>query len=214
MRWAAMVVFLGLLSVAAYADSLFSKRVATEGTLVSAEKKKFNEGDLVTVLVREQIDATTASDTDTKKESDVSASAPVGENTFFIANGRAPGEGGLNIFNPEELPNWGIEVENEHKTSGKTARTNKLITTIGCTVTKVHENGNIDIEGTKRVTVNREDSTIVVKGTVRSRDVTPANTVNSTQLANAVVELKGKGPLWNNQRRGLLTKILDWFSPF
>jgi hypothetical protein len=33
-------------------------------------------------------------------------------------------------------------------------------------------------------------------------------------VANVTIELKGKGPLWNNSRRGIITKILDWFSPF
>jgi flagellar L-ring protein precursor FlgH len=81
-------------------------------------------------------------------------------------------------------------------------------------VKKVYDDGNIDIEGEKRVTVNREDSNLFVKGTVRSRDVSPGNTVLSTQVANVTIELKGKGPLWNNSRRGLITKVLDWFSPF
>jgi len=61
---------------------------------------------------------------------------------------------------------------------------------------------------------NREDTEFFVTGTVRARDVTSQNTVESTQLANAKVQIKGKGPLWNNQRRGWFTKILDWFSPF
>ena len=214
MRWAAAISISLLASFAANADSLFSKHAQDEGTLVSAEKKKFKEGDLITVLVRESIDAITQSDTDTKKESDIEAEAPLAANPFLTATSMGPGAGGLNIINPEELPNWQIGIKNEQKTDGKTARKNKLQTTVGCVVTKIYDNGNIDIEGTKRVTVNREDSLVLIKGTVRSRDVSPANTVSSTQLANATVELKGKGPLWNNQRRGLLTKLIDWFSPF
>ncbi|MCX5759408.1 MAG: flagellar basal body L-ring protein FlgH, partial [Candidatus Hydrogenedentes bacterium] len=66
----------------------------------------------------------------------------------------------------------------------------------------------------KTVSMNREDSTIHVSGIVRARDVTPANTVLSMQVANAQIILKGKGPLWNSQRRGLLTRFLDWVSPF
>lgn len=196
------------------ADSLFSKKVAERGTLVSDEVAKFKEGDLITVLVRESIDARTTSDTDTKKEADVQASAPPLANPFLVAQGRQPGEGGLNLLNPEELPNWEIGIENEHKTAGKTARANRLVMTVGCVVTKVHENGNVEIAGEKRVTVNSEDSTLLVKGVIRGRDVTAANTIGSNQIADAEIELKGKGPLWNNQRRGLMTKLLDWFSPF
>jgi flagellar L-ring protein FlgH len=70
------------------------------------------------------------------------------------------------------------------------------------------------IEGSKRMTVNREESFLTIKGIIRSRDVTASNTVRSNQIADLALDLKGKGPLWNNQRRGIFTKILDWLSPF
>lgn len=202
-----LAIALGL-AAAAQADSLFTSEVEQGGTLISDKHATFQEGDLITVLVRENIDASTQADTKTKKDASVDASAPPISNPFFIA------DTGLNLFNAEELPNWDIELENEHKSIGETTRANRLITTISCTVTKVYPNGNIDIKGEKKVTVNREDSTLFIQGTVRSRDVSPGNTVLSTQVANANIELKGKGPLWNNSRRGLLTKIFDWFSPF
>lgn len=192
------------------ADSLFSKEVAKRGPAVSNKHTRFTEGDIIIVLVRENIDATTQADTNTKKESEIVAEAPIGGNAFLVA----PKPDGLGLVKPERLPVWDINIENEHKGQGDTSRTNKLTTTISCTVTKVHDNGNLEILGNKRVTVNREDSTVLVTGIVRARDVSPENTVPSDRVANAVVELKGKGPLWNNQRRGLLTKILDWFSPF
>lgn len=194
----------------ASADSLFTKAAAEEGSLVSNKKPKFDVGDIITVLVRENIDASTRSDTNTKKESDVSADAGALSNTFLIADK----PGGLGLTNYEKLPNWDIEAENEHKGTGLTRRQNSLIMTVACHVVRVHENGNIDIEGQKLVSVNREDSSVVIAGTVRGSDVTDENTVESSQVANAVIQLKGRGPLWNNQRRGLITKFLDWFSPF
>lgn len=192
------------------ADSLFSSAVAKRGPAISNKNTRFAEGDIIIVLVRENIDAATQSDTNTKKESEIVAEAPIGSNTFLVADK----PGGLGLIKKDRLPNWDIEIENEHKGRGDTTRTNRLTTTISCIVTKVHENGNLEIEGNKRVTVNREDSEVLVTGTVRARDVSPENTVPSDRVANAVLELKGKGPLWNNQRRGLLTKLLDWFSPF
>ena len=208
--YALAIVLAVALSGPAGADSLFSKEVAKRGPAVSNKHTRFAEGDIIIVLVRENIDATTQSDTNTKQESEIIAEAPIGGNTFLVA----PKPDGLGLVKPERLPVWDINVENEHKGQGDTSRSNKLTTTISCTVTKVYDNGNLEIQGNKRVTVNREDSTILVTGTVRARDVSPENTVPSDRVANAIVELKGKGPLWNNQRRGLLTKILDWFSPF
>ena len=192
----------------ASADSLFTKEVANEGPPSPTRTRVRRGRHHIVWCVRTS--ATTESNTNTKKESEIVAEAPVGSNTFLVA--KKPD--GLGLLKKERLPNWDIEVENEHKGRGDTSRSNRLTTTISCTVTKVFENGNLEIMGNKRVTVNSEDSTVLLTGTVRARDVSPENTVPSDRVANAIVELKGKGPLWNNQRRGILTKLLDWFSPF
>lgn len=205
-----LAVCLIFVAYGAAADSLFSEEVEDEGTLISDQKVKFEEGDIITVLVMESINSRTRADTETEKESDIIAIAPTAANPFLVANPPT----GNGIFNPGELPNWNIGVENEHEARGLTRRDNTITTTIACVVTKTYENGNIEIEGEKVVQVNREETNVVVSGLVRGRDVTPGNTILSTQIANAKVLLKGSGPLWNNQRRGLLTKILDWFSPF
>ncbi len=202
------IAALMLAAGASWSDSLFSSKVAARGTFISDDKMRFEVGDLVTVLVRETVDAQTGSDLDTSKESTIEATAAGAANETFT------GSDGFNIFKPGELPNWNIEAENEHEAEGSTQRNNKLTTTVSCIVTKVFSNGNIQLEGEKRITVNREDSFLVVNGIARARDVTDKNVVNSNQLANAVFQLKGEGPLWNNQRRGIFTRLLDWISPF
>jgi flagellar L-ring protein precursor FlgH len=207
-----------LIGVCATADSLFTQQVADNGTLVSLKKRKFQPGDLITVTVRESIQALTDSNTNTKKESEIESEANVSDNAFLVtprSDGTDPNHpDGLGLLTEGKLPNWSIETNNELRTTGKTQRKNSLITTITCTVIKVYENGNIEIEGEKVVSVNREDSRIYLRGTVRSRDVSPTSVVDSSRLANATIELRGRGPLWNNQRRGLLTRLLDWVSPY
>lgn len=193
----------------AQADSLFSQRSADGGTLISDKKSRFEVGDLVTVMVRESINAESASDLDIKKESTVDSNAAAAANQFLVGTG----ENGLNLLTAGALPNWAFDAANEHKADGSTSRGSKLTMTITCTVREVNSNGTIDIEGSKLITVNREKSMLNVLGTVRTRDVASNNSVSSNQLANANIQLTGEGPLWNNQRRGFLTKALDWFSP-
>ena len=202
------VILMQLVLAGAWGDSLFNKRAAANGTLVSDQKVRFEVGDIITVLVRENVDATTSASTETEKESQLKATAAARENGFLV------GGGGFGLVPRELLPNWNINVENEVEAEGTTRRSNQLTLELSCIVKQVFENGNIFIEGSKEVTVNREDTLIVVSGIVRARDVTPANTVFSTQLADASVQLKGHGPLWNNQRRGFFAKLFDWISPF
>lgn len=210
MRRLACIAAALLCATGARADSLFSENTERSGTLISLEEKQYKEGAILTVLVMESIDASTQANTNTKKESEIEAEAAIADNPFLVAEP----PNGLGLISPGKLPNWSIDAENEHRATGQTLRKNKLVTTIACTVTEVYENGNLKIEGEKEVTVNREDTNIKMSGLVRARDITPQNTVRSDQIANADIKLKGKGPLWNNQRRGILTKILDWFSPF
>lgn len=210
MRRLAVIAVAAMCAAGAQADSLFSEKTERSGTLISLEEKQYEKGAILTVLVMESIDASTQANTDTKKESEIGAEAGVSDNPFLVTES----PDGFGLISAGKLPNWSIEAENEHRATGQTLRKNKLVTTIACTVTEVHENGNLKIEGEKEVTVNREDTNIKLSGLVRARDITPQNTVRSDQIANADIKLKGKGPLWNNQRRGILTKILDWFSPF
>ncbi len=208
MRWKLLIAAGVTLAATAAADSLFQLESSQSGTLISERRNRFEPGDVITVLVNERIDASTTADTNVKKESDVEAKTPTAQNRFFVSND------GLNILNPDELPNWNIEVENETKARGRTVRRSTLNTAVSCIVKQVYPNGNMLIEGEKVLSVNREDSSIFLSGIVRSRDVTPANTVTSSQVANMQLRLRGKGPLWNNQRRGLFTRLLDWISPF
>lgn len=209
MARAACILAVALCCGAAFGDSLFRANDTNTISLV-AKNDRVQAGDVVTVLIRETIDSSVSSDTNTKKESDVSSEAQEAANQFLIAEGK----GGMNIISKKQLPNWQIEAENETKTRGATRRATELNTSMTCVVTQVMPNGLVAIEGEKTVSVNREDSQLRVSGVVRVRDITPSNTISSNQIANARIELKGRGPLWNNQRRGLVTRMLDWFSPF
>lgn len=186
------------------ADSLFSKAVADKGTFIAETTQRFEAGDLITVLVRENTQSSTDSNTNTKKESDVDSSAGEAANPFLIE--------GLGL-NPDFLPNWLIEAENEQKSRGDTARNNQVTMTITCVVEEVLPNGNVLLAGSKSVKVNREESRMHISGQVRARDVQPDNTVDSGLVADAKVELVGDGPLWRNEKRGFITRFLDWFNP-
>ncbi len=205
----ALVVVLIAAALPALGDSLLRRDVTARETLI-AKRADYRPGDIVTVLVLEELDSSINSDTNTKKESDVESQANASANEFLVAGK----PNGLGLISKEKLPNWQIEAENELKARGQTRRKSKLETTVPCTVTTVLENGNLMIEGSRTVSINREDNRLTVTGVIRPRDISPGNTIPSDRVANAQILLKGRGPLWNNQRRGLITKFLDWVSPY
>lgn len=198
-----MICFLMLgLSVAQVcaADSLFSSTAAKRGTLI-AQKTSYRLGDAITVLVREEIDSKAQSDTKTTKKSTVELETPLADND-------------IPFFPTDLLMNADIELNNKFDGKGQTFRKNSLVTTITCEVVRVFDNGNFEIAGEKHVRVNRDESVLKLSGIVRPNDVKGDNMVDSNRLMNLTIELTGEGALWNNQRRGILTKLFDFISPF
>lgn len=187
------------------ADSLWTAEAEAAGSLFSDKRVKYNIGDVVMVMVSETTSAETTSVTETEKESEVSAttSAP----TLVDPTG-------MNAFKSGLLPNWSLNGDSSFEADGTTRRQNTLTTVVSAQVVEITPSGNMRIEGSKIITVNRERTSINVKGTLRPADVTARNTVLSSQLADGEIVIEGAGPLWNTQRRGIITKLLDWIWPF
>ena len=207
-RWQiCLVVLAGLVlaTASARADSLFNGLVAERGSLYSDEKVRFELGDVITVLVSETTDARTRASTETEKETSLEAAA---------SSDLLTSSNGLGILKSGELPAWQVEAKNEHDGGGSTQRNNTVSAMVSTTVVEVMANGNLRIEGQKTLVVNREKTKIQVSGIIRARDVTPRNTVLSSQIADAEISFDGGGPLWNSQRRGFLTKLFDFIWPF
>ncbi len=189
------------------ADTLFNRIVESRGALIASEKTRFQVGDIITILISENTDARTQTDTDTEKQADLVASGT----SDFLTNSSNKG---LNIINKPELPNWNFSAQNEFEAEGQTSRRNQLRSTISVQVARVYTNGNLYVEGAKTIVVNREKSEMKVTGIIRPQDVQANNTVISSNIADLTIDYVGKGPLWNNQRRGFVTKLLDWVFPF
>jgi Flagellar basal body L-ring protein len=81
-------------------------------------------------------------------------------------------------------------------------------------VVDVIPNGNLLIEGRRNVKVNNEDQVIVLTGTVRGRDISADNTVNSALIADARISYSGKGVISDRQKPGWLMNVLDKVWPF
>ena len=98
--------------------------------------------------------------------------------------------------------------------NGSTTRKENLNATITARVVDVLANGNMLIEGRRNVLVNNEDQIIVLTGTVRPRDITPDNLVNSTHIADARIAYSGEGIISDRQKPGWLMGIMDKVWPF
>ena len=70
------------------------------------------------------------------------------------------------------------------------------------------------VEGQKRVTLNRGDEFVRIRGLVRIADVGLDNRVASTRVADAEISYTGKGDVARASRQGWLSRFFQVVSPF
>jgi flagellar L-ring protein precursor FlgH len=175
-----------------------------QGGQLFADHRARAVNDIVTIIVVEQSTQSRSANTTTSKSTNRTASI----NDFpFLA---------LPTRNAAAAANMRFDIagEAEHEGKGSIDRSDRLTAQIPARVVKVLDNGNLVIEGRRAVLVNDETQTATISGVVRPQDITGANTVLSSQLADAEVQIVGRGVLSEAQRPGLLYRLLDWLGLF
>ncbi len=70
------------------------------------------------------------------------------------------------------------------------------------------------IHGSQSLLINNERSLLTVDGIIRASDIAISNVVESDRIANAQIEVTGRGIVSDKQRPGLLMRAFDWVWPF
>lgn len=163
-------------------------------------------GDIVTIIISEQASASKEAKTGTSRSSAMSAGIPA-----FMGLEQSR----ILTSNFSDLSNL-ISASNSSSFdgSGSTSRKETLTATISAKVISVMPNGNLQIEGRRNVRVNNEDQIVVVTGTVRQRDISADNTVNSAYVADARISYSGEGIISDRQKPGWMMNIIDKIWPF
>ncbi|MDF3721695.1 flagellar basal body L-ring protein FlgH, partial [Enterobacter hormaechei] len=86
--------------------------------------------------------------------------------------------------------------------------------TITVTVNKLLPNGNLQVVGEKQIAINQGTEFIRFSGVVNPRTISGANTVPSTQVADARIEYVGNGYINEAQTMGWLQRLFLNLSPF
>jgi flagellar L-ring protein precursor FlgH len=135
--------------------------------------------DVVTIVVTESINAVASGVSTTERAS--SASQSISQ----LAGVKSPTGALANLL--------GTTGDQKLNGTGSTSRAATLTATLTGRVVKVLPGGLLLIEGDKNIQVNSEQQSITVRGVVRTADISNANTVASTQVADMEVRVNGKG---------------------
>ncbi len=113
---------------------------------------------------------------------------------------------------PGELVNFGGSTNNSG--TGEIKREEDIETRIAAIVTQILPNGNLVINGRQEVRVNFEVRELQIAGVIRPEDVSPSNTINADQIAEARIAYGGRGQITDVQQPRYGTQVFDILYPF
>jgi len=152
-------------------------------------------GDVVTVLLEERTAATKSATTNASRTTSIDLPTP----TVF---------GGPVTIGGREFLNIDARAGSDFQGGGGAEQSNRLDGSIAVTIERVYPNGNLAVRGEKRITLNNGGEHVRVAGIVRAIDISPDNTVRSSDIADARIAYGGDGLTADANRAGWLTRIL------
>ena len=176
---------------------------AAQGNLFSMETKAQQVGDIITVSFAESFQATKSQNAATARSLDSSVNLP----------------GVANLILPDRTNAADLSTklaagsENSFSGSGSSAQSNSLTGQVSVHVVRVFQNGNLEILGQKKLTLNNGDEYIRVHGIVRPQDIDAENVVSSDRIANANIQYIGAGDIAESSKKGWYSKLLDNVNP-
>jgi flagellar L-ring protein precursor FlgH len=172
-----------------------------------ADQRARNVGDILTVKIQIDDKAQVSNSTNRTRSNNVDA----GVSHFFgLENslGRAFPSG----FDPTQM--IGMNGDTASQGSGVISRSEKVNLTIAAVVTGVMPNGNLVIQGRQEVRTNAAVRELTVAGIVNPADISAANTIDQTQIAEARISYGGRGDVTTVQRAPVAQRVVERFSPF
>ena len=183
-----------IILVVAAAVNLFAQDMRQNAfSSLFSDQKACKVGDAITIVVVESSQASNNATTTAGRSSNIGLS----------------GKADFGKVNPPSL-DASLGTTNDFNGSGSTQTQGMVQTKISATVDSVLPNGNLLIEGSRKISINGEEQTVFIKGIVRLSDINPDNSIMSYNVSEAQISFTGKGMINNSQEPGWLTKFLHW----
>lgn len=163
--------------------------------------------DLITVIINEE--ASVASDAKANTDRDTQLNATL--STYLKLNTKSFNLAGVQ---PTVPPGFVGDLQRNFKSDGQDDRTDSFTTRLSAQVVDVKPNGTLVIEARRNIQVNTEVQHYLLSGICRAEDITPDNTILSTQLSDLNLRRDDTGLVHDATKQGGLMKLLDFINPF
>jgi flagellar L-ring protein precursor FlgH len=207
------------------AGSLWREAVTDERGMF-ADKRAHRLGDIVSIVISE-----TATSTNTSQLTSTRAGTgdPNGLGTNVVnqlinatGNMQGAGQRGTGKFpsfllpKPEKQSPTILSTTGTGGFTGGGAITNTQVVQaqMAVQVIDVLPNGNLVIEGIRQVSFSKERQFASLRGIIRPADVSATNTVASSAVADARIDIVSEGTLTDSQKKGWLMRLDEKISPY
>jgi flagellar L-ring protein precursor FlgH len=202
MKWIFAAACAALLPAVAGAQSLWHDDVSKP---MYADRRGTGVGDILTIVIQENTTANKNNETKTERSSSLDAAI-----TAFLYS---PGASSA-LTKGGKLPAMAFNSDHKHDGSGSISDSESIVAHIAVKIVDVLPNRNLVVEGKRETSFSGEKQTIVLHGIVRADDVASDNTVLSYNVADATIQIIGKGVVTDSQKKGWFNRVWDKINPF
>ena len=189
--------------------SLYSRA----GTSLFADKKDLQIGDILQVNISESLTKDSSTSKALSKKGSTSLSGGIVTPITGVVNTQGTTDR-INQINNAIGVGFESGSANTFTGSAKTSADEEFETVISVVITNVYQNGNYFIKGSKEMLINDEKQSIAISGVIRPYDISPENTVLSSQIANLKILYDKKGDEADALEKPWGSKLLEKIWPF
>ncbi|MFY9073587.1 flagellar biosynthesis protein FlgH [Malaciobacter mytili] len=183
------------------------------GPSLFADKKDLQIGDIIQVKISESL----SSDTKNKRELTRNDNTSLGGGLVTPMNGNILSgtvQKYADKFNRVAGVNFNTANTSSNKGEVKSSLDESFSTTVSVIIQETYQNGNYFIRGEKELLIDGQKQEVIITGVIRPYDITPDNSISSSQIANLKVLYKKNGEEKDVMHTPWGTKIIQAIWPF
>ncbi|RDX34849.1 flagellar basal body L-ring protein FlgH [Arcobacter sp. HD9-500m-PIT-SAG03] len=165
---------------------------SVQGTSLFADKKDLQIGDIIQVVITEEL----TNSTNNNREITSDKSINTGTGTISAETGNSLSERTASAASRLNR-NFGVRFKSTGSSSfkgvGKSSIAENFKTALSVIIQETYQNGNYYIKGSKQLLIDGQMQEIIISGVIRPYDITPENSIMSTQIANLKILYKKDG---------------------
>ncbi|MAK10890.1 MAG: flagellar basal body L-ring protein FlgH [Rhizobiales bacterium TMED83] len=170
-------------------------KTSSKTGLFTTDQRARSVGDILTVVFAEGYSAQKAQSTTANKSNALNVTAMPFDQSSFAAK---LGAGATAAFSGD----------------GAATQSNSFTGLLSVSVIRVFDNGNMEVAGQKRLTLNNGNEFVRARGIVRPEDISAGNMLSSTKLADAEITYTGAGDVADTGHMGWASKLIMMALPF